>query len=137
MEYKKAFELVKSFDKGASPLPGGGISLKGVLASEEINIEIYYEPVNFQINIGDLTILDKVEQEEVMFEEIEGFLHNFMQNYTNKGIEITISTLFGRKACEVSFKNEPSIPHFQYDTAAAGIVKRFGKRSTPILLLPR
>lgn len=103
------------------------IKLRAYLNGRPLEIGVYFEVANFQINIDDMVTLDKIEGQEITVGDVAPILTNFLQNFVNGALVVCEYKLLGLQSYSLMDSNK-NLFHSPYETLSQGLCRRLGSK---------
>ncbi len=108
---------------------------------KRINLQILIESNDFAIYLGDLLVVDKVENQEILASDVSMFVDDLLKAVQDGRASVTEHVLLGRRAYTLQVENSAlrgphANGHTHYRTPTETIIEKFGKkqRSSPLTL---
>lgn len=131
----KILKIIESQGVRATISPDQGVvAIPCTLGGGEVSVDIYFAKGNFQINIGEMAVVDKIEGQDIDPSDIEDLLIDFLVKLRAGRIKVSKSMLLGIKAYSIETSRNPR--HEQYESLGNSFVKKFGRKSVLGTLLP-
>lgn len=130
--YTDKATISKAFD--SSQIETDRIDIRCIIVNEPISIEVFVEKYDFEVRIGNLLTLDKVEGQETSALDISGFVFRLLDAVKHERAWIIEHKLLGRKAHSLFIQSANSENdsdaqiHTNYETLTSMLVKKLGSR---------
>ena len=141
-EVEKLLKVVRGYSPSASlstSKDGMGVATSRIdvrcsVFGQAVNLQIFIEPSDFSIRLGDLLTVDKIEDDEVLTDDISEFVADLLGAVKEQRAAVAEYALFGRKAYALNVTGStltgPRVHgHAHYETFTEAIIKKFGKRA--------
>ena len=97
-----------------------------------VDVTAWCDPNSFSIGIGKFLVIDKIEDQDLHYDDVQVIVEDLIKLLTGKLLVIKTHKLLWATAYSIGSVGDTrrSISHLQYDTPAGNVIRRWGREST-------